>query len=143
AGRIYEQRRVPIAPDDTALTLNTKCYEAAVAAFEELAGDLAAGRAAPRPQVPAARSYFGLRDRPPAACTIAFAEPASSIVNLVRALEFGPARNPLGLAKVRVADGFLAVSRATAHDEKSPGNPGQIVRADDDGVRVTTKTNDV
>src|SRR5438128_1227132 len=83
-------------------------YEAAVAAFEDLAPDLAAGTAKAVPQMATEPSYFGLRDRPRGACVVSFSAPAATVVNLVRALDFGPARNPLGLAKVRVGEGFVA-----------------------------------
>jgi amino acid adenylation domain-containing protein len=143
-GRLYAQRAVPIDPTDTALTLNAKCYEAAVAAFEELARDLAAGTAKAFPQPPIVGSYFGLRDRPRGACVLSFTEPAARVVDLVRALDFGPARNPLGLAKVRVGDAFLAVTGAIAdigaEGEASAVEPGTVIRVEGGGVRVATAT---
>ncbi len=43
-GDILKQHAVEIAEGDTALTLNAKCYEAALRSFSELADDLACGR---------------------------------------------------------------------------------------------------
>ncbi|MCX5661772.1 MAG: amino acid adenylation domain-containing protein [Planctomycetota bacterium] len=142
-GRIYLQRRVAIEEDDTALDLNSRCFEAAVEAFDELAAQLAKGDVEPRPQPAAtARSYFGLRDRPRAACTIDVGSEAAAIVNLCRALDFGPPRNPLGLPKLRTAAGYVAVRQARVLADRSPGPPGTVVAVEDDGLRITTGTND-
>ncbi|HEU0080312.1 MAG TPA: formyltransferase family protein, partial [Longimicrobiaceae bacterium] len=50
AGDVLAQRLVEVEPRDTALTLNAKCYDAALESFEELVGELAAERCVPRPQ---------------------------------------------------------------------------------------------
>lgn len=50
AGDILNQSTVDISADDTALTLNTKCFEAAVSAFEELIDGLARGKVVPTKQ---------------------------------------------------------------------------------------------
>lgn len=142
-GRIFIQKRVPIADDDTALDLNTRCFEAAVEAFDELAGQLIKGAAQPRPQPATGRSYFGLRDRPRAACGIDPNADAITIANLCRALDFGPPRNPLGLPKLRTTSGFVAVRRAKVHTERSVGRPGAVIAIDDAGIRIATGSNDV
>src|SRR5258705_13354284 len=43
AGDILKQQCVEIAENDTAFTLNTKCYEAAIRSFTQLIGELEAG----------------------------------------------------------------------------------------------------
>ena len=58
-GDIYVQRLFEIAPDDTSLTLNTRCYEAAIDAFGELVDRIREGRLEKRPQDLRERSYFG------------------------------------------------------------------------------------
>jgi amino acid adenylation domain-containing protein len=142
-GRLLKQRPVAIHPDDTALTLNTKCYEAAVLAFEELAQELCEGREQRTPQATADASYFGLRDRPSAACVLSFREPAPKIKNLVRALDFGPPKNPLGLPKVFTGTAFFTVRSAAVHAEGSSAAAGTVVAVEEDGLRVATSTCDV
>lgn len=153
SGRIYKQRAVPIDADDTAFALNAKCVEAAVASFAELVAELAAETEHPIPQPAAAagKSYFGQRDRPPVAATLRFDRPAEEIRNLVRALDFGPARNPLGLPKVlvrrasasdRAESELLVVSSAAVDPERSTRPPGSVVGIDR-GLRVATSTFDV
>ena len=110
-GRIFMQAPVTIEADDTAFNLNTKCAEAAVSALDALVGQLTRGVAVGIEQPREGRTYFGLRDRPDAACAVPFADTASA-VNLIRALDFGPSRNPLGLAKVWLGSDWIAVRSA-------------------------------
>src|SRR5262245_44155761 len=100
AGAILQQRHFAIAPDETALTLNAKCYEAACRAFAALLDDLAAGRDTGQPQDRARRTFFPRFQRPPAAATLGFQRPAAALSALVRALDFGPYPNPLGRPKL-------------------------------------------
>ena len=44
AGEILKQVSIPIDTNETAFTLNAKCYQGALAAFEELVDELASGR---------------------------------------------------------------------------------------------------
>ncbi|HEY8048784.1 MAG TPA: formyltransferase family protein, partial [Ramlibacter sp.] len=61
AGRIVKQKTFAIAPDETALSLNARCWEAGLAAFAEIASDAARGELPLLPQS-GARTYFA-RDR--------------------------------------------------------------------------------
>jgi methionyl-tRNA formyltransferase len=99
-GDLLQQHLFPIAPDETSFTLNTKCYEAAIASFPELIDDLAKGKAQRSPQDLSRRTYFGRHDRPECAGVIRWDRPAAEIVALVRALDFGPVENPLCTAKL-------------------------------------------
>ncbi|MDX1780743.1 MAG: formyltransferase family protein, partial [Thalassovita sp.] len=66
-GDILVQRHFDIAPTDTALTLNTRCYEAAIESFPDLVGMLASGAPDRKKQDLSQRCYFGLSHRPAAA----------------------------------------------------------------------------
>src|SRR3569832_2066246 len=94
AGRIVQQKRFAIGADETALTLNARCWEAGLAAFAEIAQDVARGSLHLSPQE-GTRSYFGRDRRPKALATIDFARSAAEIVVLVRALDYGAYANPL------------------------------------------------
>src|SRR5262249_28980272 len=139
----YAERAVPVQPDDTALTLNTRCYEAAVAAFDVLARELARGTERLEPQASRPASYFGLKDRPRAACTLSLARPAHDVKNLVRGLDFGPVKNPLGLPKFFLGERFAVVSSVEVHVERSGVAPGTVLGSDENGLRVATATFDV
>jgi natural product biosynthesis luciferase-like monooxygenase protein len=138
AGDVLVQRSIPIAADETALTLNTKCYETAIESFGELVAAIDGGTLAPRAQDASVRSYFGKNDRPEAGATLRFDRPAGDLEALVRALDFGAGYpNPLMLPKLRTAEALLAVTSLSALDEPSgAAAPGTVVRVDDRGAVV-------
>jgi methionyl-tRNA formyltransferase len=84
AGDIIAQRVVPIAFEDTALTLFEKMTEAAVELLRSTFPLIKAGLAPRRPQDPAQATYFG--GRTPDDGRIDWARPALGLYNLVRAV---------------------------------------------------------
>lgn len=83
-GDIVAQRVVPIAEDDTALTLFRKLTDAAAELLREVYPQLCAGTAPRRAQDHAAATYFG--GRTPADGRIDWHAPARAVYNLVRAV---------------------------------------------------------
>lgn len=83
-GDIVAQRAVPIADDDTALTLLRKLTAAAAELLREVYPALCAGTAPRRPQDHAAATYFG--GRKPADGRIDWNVTARQVYNLVRAV---------------------------------------------------------
>ena len=84
AGDIVAQRRVPIAFEDTALTLYEKMTAAAAGLFAEVLPELAAGRAPRLPQDHSQASYYG--GRRPEDGRFQWTESALRVYNLVRAV---------------------------------------------------------
>jgi amino acid adenylation domain-containing protein/non-ribosomal peptide synthase protein (TIGR01720 family) len=143
AGDILQQAPVEIAPDETALTLNAKCYDAALRAFSALVEDLAAGQARPRPQNLAERTFFPRGKRPPAGCALDWRADAETLSALVRALQFGPYPNPLGLPKIMFGEEFVAVTALDMLDSSASRPPGTIVAIREDALIVATATSDI
>src|SRR4051812_17860985 len=94
AGRIVRQATFALQPGETALSLNTRCYEAGLAAFTAIAQDIARGELTLTAQ-PDGRTYFGRDSRPEALGTLDFTQPAAQVAATVRALDFGTYANPL------------------------------------------------
>ncbi|HEX3695821.1 MAG TPA: MupA/Atu3671 family FMN-dependent luciferase-like monooxygenase [Polyangia bacterium] len=140
-GNILAQQSIAIAADETALSLNTKCHDAALASFQALLGDLTSGRLSPRPQDAAARSYFPRQRRPAAASVLAWDRPGAELDALVRALSFGSEANPLGLPKIISRDGAAVVTTlAAANKATAVLSPGVVGRISDDAFTVGTAT---
>ena len=141
-GDILKQTMFSVAPDETALSLNTKCLAAAVQTFEELVDELAAGAETRVAQDLGARSYFGKFDRPRNGALIDWTLSASEIDAFVRALTFGPYPNPVGVPKTFVSgDGEPFVVDAVevvAQDSGSSGQPGTVVGIEDRGAVIAT-----
>ncbi len=142
AGRIVRQIFVPIACDDTALSLNARCYEAGLASFEQIADDIVRGELALTAQ-PAGRSWFGRDKRPDVLATLDFSRPAAQLAALVRALDFGPYPNPLAYAKLYLGTDVLWVKSARMADATPGAQPGTVVGTDGNEIRVATAAGDI
>jgi methionyl-tRNA formyltransferase len=84
AGDLVGQRRIPIAPRETALSLYLKVEEAGIALLREMLPRVAAGTAPRLPQDDAAASKFG--GRRPEDGQIDWSWPAARVDSLVRAV---------------------------------------------------------
>ncbi len=136
AGEILWQEPVAIAADDTALTLNARCFEAAMRSFRPLVGQLADGSVQRRTQDSGRRTYFGRAKRPPAAGLLDWREPRASLVALVRGLDFGGYRNPLLRPKVLVGHGFVSPRAASLPEATLSGAPGTILQIEGETLLV-------
>jgi len=143
AGDILKQREVEIAEGDTAFSLNTKCYEAAIFSFTELIEDLSRGQAVAKRQDLSERTFFARFKRPAAAGVIRWNSAAEEIDALVRALDFGPHPNPLGSARLVIEKEFIIVSGSTVADSGSVAAPGTVTKIDANSIRVSTATREV
>jgi natural product biosynthesis luciferase-like monooxygenase protein len=136
-GRIFKQQTVPILPEDTAFTLNQRCLIAAIDSFDKLTQELEAELVAPATQDLAQRSYFGRTDRPEACSLLSFDVSTSKICNLVRSLDFGPIDNQMGIPKVWLPGGVVAVAVAESI-EMFKNAPAQILYVDAQSVFIST-----
>ena len=143
AGNILEQRLVEIDAQETAFTLNTKCYEAAFESCGELIGDLSWGKCRSIPQDQTKRTFFPRLKRPARAGMLTWKQPADEIAATVRALDFGPHPNPLGSAKASFESVCFLVPHIGILDSSSHESPGTVVAIDQDSLTVATGTNDV
>lgn len=143
AGDILKQKAVDVDETETAHSLNTKCYEAAMEAFGELIDELAADDAKPRPQNLTERTFFPRFKRPPNGGVIRWDSPASEISAMIRALDFGPHPNPLGVAKFRCGHQYLSVSAVKPLPSTSGKEPGTILTIAPDFLDIATGSQDI
>ncbi len=143
AGDILLQYPIEIAGDESALALNAKCYDAALRSFAALVADLAAGHARPQPQNLAERTFFPRNKRPPDGCVLDWNQGADVLAALVRALQFGPYPNALGLPKLALDGAFVVVAALDRLDARSGLPPGTIVAINDEALVVATATANV
>jgi amino acid adenylation domain-containing protein/non-ribosomal peptide synthase protein (TIGR01720 family) len=138
AGEILWQEPVAVTPDDTTLTLNARCFEAALASFSKLLTAIEQNTLAPRPQSLSGRSYFGTRRRPTKAAVIDWQRPAQELANLVRALHYGPYPNPLALPRLRLPHGWAAIVQASTAPHTAESAPGTLTSLFDQALHVAT-----
>ncbi len=138
-GDILEQRLFPVAPDDTALTLNTRCFEAAADSFPAVLDRIAAGDVRGRAQDLTQRSLHLRADRPRAAGRLDFTRPAEEVLRMVRALDHGTYWNPLATPKIAAGDRVLSVLAAVS-EPGARGVPGAVLEASPAGLVVACGT---
>ena len=133
-GDILVQRAIDISPQDTALTLNTKCYEAALTSFGDLLLELSQGLPDRRAQDRAQRSYHALTDRPEANGLLRVDQSVDAVHRMIRALDHGDYWNPLCTPKLRVGATLLNIGHATKTE--SSAAPGTVIAVDDATMTV-------
>ncbi len=139
AGEVLVAERFPIAPADTALSLNARCFEAGLATFPAVLHLLLAD---PAPGVgePPERT-IGRYERPVA--WLDPSRPAADLARAVRSLAVGPrVRNRVGAMRWIVAGRPVVVREALAVDA-SGHEPGSVVSVDQAGVRLATVDGDL
>ena len=142
-GDILKQRVVDIAADETAFTLNAKCYEAAIDSFSQLIDELAAGGVHATKQNLEDRTFFPRFKRPLRAGVLSWNDEATVIDALVRSLDFGPYPNPMGLPKLLLGTEYVLVRDLDITNDKSSAPAGTITNIGNSGVKVATTTVDV
>ena len=129
-GDILAQRTFELAPNETCLTLNTRCYEVAIDAFGDVADMLGRWELVRVPQDLSQRSYFAKDQRPEGGCTLDFTRSAEDVSALVRALDHGRYPNPVGTSKVVLASGALLLGDVTHAAQSTSAAPGTLVALD-------------
>jgi natural product biosynthesis luciferase-like monooxygenase protein len=133
-GEVLATRHLDIAPDDTAFTLNARCFAAAVDSFSEVITAMEAGGHPRQPQAPGPRKVWLRADRPSGAGRLDFTQPASTVARRVRALDHAGYRNPLAVPKIVVPGQVWAVT--TADLVAGTGVPGTILARDAGSLTV-------
>ena len=131
-GDILEQVTFDIAADETAFSLNARCYAAAIESFPSLVDALETGAPNRRKQDLTQRTLHRRDDRPEGAAQIDFSKPAADIVRLVRALDHGGYWNPLAMPKIGGVERTFAVGQAEIAE--GSGAPGTVLESGADLV---------
>lgn len=133
-GDILAQRKFDAAEDETAFSLNSKCYAAAMDSFPEVLAQLESGSLNRQPQDLRQRRYFARADRPAAGGLLDFTRPAAELARLVRALDMGGYWNPMCIAKLRL--GGQIVLAGTAQLAEGTAAPGTVLAVSKDSLTV-------
>ncbi|MCB9878218.1 MAG: LLM class flavin-dependent oxidoreductase [Planctomycetes bacterium] len=141
-GGILLQQTFAIADDDTAFTLNARCFEHGQRTFVELLDRLAAGPVEAQPQDLSRRTWFGRDARPEALAVLDFSRPAVEVARLVRAFDHGGYQNPLAIAKVRAAKGVFVPGGVELHGSSGRA-AGTVTAIDAEHVQVACADGEV
>lgn len=141
-GEILTSEVVRIDPGETALSLNTKCFDAGLRTFSDLVPLLCSGTEHAVSQPAGPRRWCSRNDRLPTAATIDWTQSAEAITRTVSALQFGPHRNPVGRPKIFAGDCLLLVEDVAATGARSGLEPGTVVQSGPEPV-IATSTDDI
>ncbi|MBU1312584.1 MAG: LLM class flavin-dependent oxidoreductase [Alphaproteobacteria bacterium] len=138
-GPIFLRRSFDIASDESALTLNSKCFAAGIESFGELLDRIESGDLSAETEAAVPKRMYRRSSRPPAAATLDFGQSAATLDHLVRGLEFGPGyMNPLLTPKIRHSSGLYQVSALTVADQPAEAEPGTVLSVFGDRVTIAT-----
>lgn len=136
-GDILIEEPVEISPDDTALTLNAKCFEAGIASFARLLDTIDQGSLAGSPQDLNKRKLFARDKRPPEAAALDLTGAAADLDRVGRALTFGDGyANPLALPRIVIADRTYNIHGLARDGSGATGAPGQVIAIDAAGAVI-------
>jgi hypothetical protein len=124
AGDVVAEERFPVAPDETAYSLNARCFEAALRSFPRVVAAIASGEVAASQQPAGESKRFGRHARPGSAALVDPRRSAPELVRAVRALDLGDrTANRLGRTRL-VSDGraWLVGAAAEAGVQLAPGD---------------------
>lgn len=148
-GPILEQVSLAIEAHDTALSLNLKCYQAAIKAFLNLApklqqtdyiAELKNKGAFPSNK----KDYYAKNRKVENDGYIDWSGPAANIERLFRALYFGEYENPLTPCKIRIRDNLvLKPQELYICNESSHESPGSILAINKNNMIVSTSTENI
>jgi natural product biosynthesis luciferase-like monooxygenase protein len=141
-GRILKSQKVSIDDDETSMSLNAKCYEAGLASFMELVQQIKDGKVEPQEQGEV-RHWYDRKRRPENLGTLDFKQPAKSLGQIVRGLDFGAYANPLGLAKIWTGKSVYLVGKLEILEGIASGPAGLVIAKDKTGIRIAASDSDV
>lgn len=143
SGDILKQVVIPVMQDETALSLNLKCFQSAIESFSELSKELFFETYTKVPQNLEHRTYFAYGRKPKNNGLIDWNESAEDIERLFRALQFGNYINRLSLLKLIIGKDIYIPTELKRSKKRSKGPPGTIAKINNKEIHVVTKTYDI
>lgn len=131
AGDIYASEAVVILPEDTVLTLNTRCFEAALNSFDRLIQDILTENLKSVKQDLSKRTYYPLSIRPEYFGTLRPSMTIQQADSLIKATDFGSNfDNEFALPWIVINHQYYIVASAEVYDLYQ-GKPGTFDINDD------------
>lgn len=148
-GAVVLSASFPIDDAETALSLNARCYEAALETFPAILEVVATGVPVATEQPPVGRRVYRRHERPAGTTLLDPERPAASMDRLVRAFEVGPRqRGRLGMLRLVVEGTVYLVSASRAEPSEPGADPGSVSAtidpsSGDEVLRITTGVDDL
>lgn len=141
-GNILKQAVFDIGSQESAHSLNFKCFHYAIKTFKELAYELANNTFSSTAQNLNLRTYYGMNKKPVGNGWIDWNNTAEEIDRFYRALNSGNYINMFSLPKFMIGNEAFIIDKMQVLDISSNKRPGTLVKMGDIW-QITTKTNDL
>ncbi|MDF2940511.1 MAG: putative Methionyl-tRNA formyltransferase [Gammaproteobacteria bacterium] len=145
-GDIVYQAPFSIDPDDTAFTLNLRCFEAAIKGFSVILDQIEGsdGILIGTTQNLANRSYFSPKHLLPNLGFIHWESAnARTLERMCRALNFGGYSNNVGTLKLYLGVSYLVITEIEVCAAMVSSSPGTIIDLDPSGLCVSTQDSQI
>ena len=143
AGKILKQVTFPVHENETALSLNLRCYENAVKAFQDMLDDIERDELSGIKQNLSDRTFFALHQKPFGGGVIDWHQDIAYIRKLERALFFGIYKNNFTRLKIILPGKIILYPQKIEIVSKKPGalqsKPGTVVSINEDSLSVSCK----
>jgi len=137
-GELLKQSNFDITAGETSLSINTKCFAAALESFPVLVDELCHNQTQPISQDLSKRSYFGKYQRPEAMGFLSWEKNANALAAFIKALNFGEYPNLLTTPKVVINNTTFTIADAVAQEQNSSEEAGTVIAADDNSIDIAT-----
>ncbi|MGO9198013.1 MAG: MupA/Atu3671 family FMN-dependent luciferase-like monooxygenase, partial [Acidimicrobiales bacterium] len=143
AGDIVATAEVELSADETAYSLNTKCFAAALESFPAVVTAVVRGEVVTTRQPDRPRFYRGRYDRPRSETIVDRRRTAREMARAVRALDLGARiRNPMGSVRLVAGKRFWVVGAARSLPSDSAAPVGAIALSER-GLTITMADGDL
>jgi amino acid adenylation domain-containing protein/thioester reductase-like protein len=144
-GSILKQKPILIENNETALTLNLKCYEAAYEMFVELISDIEKDKLKIDKQDLALRTFYNMNEEIINNGIINWNQSGTSIDALIRGLKTGNYINKLTTPKIVISDSVYIIENHTFVKTKKSvkTSPGEIIEVNDEGIWISAETDSI
>lgn len=136
-GNILVQKEIEIEDGETAVSLNMKCFQAAIEGFYELIDSIISGNLVGFPQNISNRTYYGKWKKPKLASLINWNKKNEEILNFVNSLDFGEYDNTLAVPKITYKGKYYIV-KEISRSEKSDMKQAPGFAIEQDGILVVS-----
>ncbi len=137
-GDILKQVKIPIAIDETTLSLNIKCMEQAVSIFSKLVDELASHAYQRYAQDLSQRIYRPFKTKSKGNGWIDWRDNAEDIERLCRAMYFGDYPNRFGLPKFKLGQEVFIIKKLMKRSQIAQESPGLLLEICADKWQIAT-----
>ncbi len=143
-GPIVYQEWFKVETQDTALSLNLKCYQTAIKSCEQLIKKIEQGTLYFEQQSIEKRSYYPRDHLLPNLGFIDWrTQSVEELLRLQNALTFGHYSNPIGTLKLYLDHAYFIVSKLEESEEQTVTKPGTVFFIKENSFHISTRTKPV